>query len=127
MGNRQMGDYPAGTTQRDHDAAFDGAAGMSENAIDERAAELAREDFDAWSDEALDWLTNLAMETQTDYVVDVVREAVRYMARPELGLYERGQLDDAVSELRALYVIAHADRFRSRALDELADYYGDGQ
>lgn len=123
MGNRQMGDYPAGTTQAMHDAAYaDCSAG---DAVDERAAELAREDFDAWSDEALDWLTCHAMESQTDYVVDVVREAVRYLARPELGLYSKGQLDDAVGELRALYVAAHADRFRRQAIEELADYYGD--
>ena len=125
MGNRQMGDYPAGTTQRDHDAAFDGTAGVSESAIDERAAELAREDFDAWSDTALDWLTEHAMDSQVDYAIDVIREAVRYMARPELGLYGRGQLDDAVSELRSLYVDAYADSFRSQAIAELTDDAGD--
>lgn len=124
MANKQMGDYPAGTTQAMHDAAFD-LAPASDRAIDERAEELAREDFDNWSADALDWLTNDAMDSQVDYVIDVVREAVRYMARPDLGLYSKGQLDDAVSELRALYVYAHADRFRQQAIDELADYYKD--
>lgn len=123
MGHRQMGDYPTGTTQEMHDAAFDDCS--PGDAVDERAAELAREDFDNWSPEALDWLTNDAMESQVDYVIDVVREAVRYMANPALGLYSKGQLDDAVSELRALYVYAHADRFRQQAIDELADYYKD--
>lgn len=107
-----------------HDTALDQAP-ASDRAIDERAEELASEDFDNWSADALDWLTNDAMDSQVDYVIDVVREAVRYMARPDLGLYSKGQLDDAVSELRALYVYAHADRFRQQAIDELADYYKD--
>lgn len=123
MSGKQAGDYPPGCTQHHHDAAFDRMP-ASDRVIDERAKELAREDFDNWSDEALDWLTNYALDTNVDYVIDVVREAVRYMARPELGLYSKGQLDDAVSELRALYVYAHADRFRQQAIDELADYYG---
>ena len=117
------GDYPAGTTQAMHDDRYN--LPVSESAIDERAEELAREDFDNWSPEAIDWLCQYAMDAQVDYVVDVVREAVRYMVRPELGLYGRGQLDDAVSELRGLYARQHADRFRQQAINELTDYYGD--
>ena len=119
------GDYPAGTTQAMHDDVFNQGPHDMDRAIDERAEELAREDFDAWSDEALDWLLNDALNTDVDYVVDVVREAVLYMAHPELGLYERGHLDDAVSELRGLYARRHADRFRQQAINELTDYYGD--
>ena len=118
------GDYPAGTTQAMHDAAFDYPPGVSERAVDERADELAREDFDNLSDQAVDWLGH-AMNDAPDYVLDVVQQAVRYMSNPACGLYSRGGLDDAVSDLRAKYVDAFADTFRSQAIAEIADYNED--
>lgn len=115
------GDYPAGTTQHDHDAAFDLPPGISERAIDERALELAREDFDNWSKAAQEWVAE-ALESQTDYVLDVIREATRYIANPAGGLYSKGQLNDAVGSLRALYAEKHADLFRDQAWGELSDW-----
>lgn len=117
----RQGDYPTGTTQAMHDAAFDYPPGVSERAVDERADELAREDFDNLSEQAVDWIGH-AMTDAPDYVLDVVREAVRWMANPAGSLYSRGGLDDAVSDLRARYVDAYADTFRQQAIAEIADY-----
>lgn len=119
------GDYPTGCTQHDHDAAFDRPQpGPSERAIDERALELAREDFDNWSEAAQEWVAE-ALESQTDYVLDVIREATRYIANPAGGLYSKGQLDDAVGSLRAQYADKHADLFRDQAWGEAADWCGE--
>lgn len=116
------GDYPTGCTQADHDAAFDWPkTGPSERAVDERALELACEDFDNMSVAAQDWIDD-ALTELPEWIIDVVREAVSYIANPAGGLYSKGQLDDAVGSLRAQYADKHADLFRDQAWGELSDW-----